>query len=139
MNSKFFLGGIVGSIVYLLLGWVIYGMLLKDFMTSNGATMKANSDMVWWALIVGNVALGFLLAYVIGRGAASVGSGAGTGFVVGLLVTLGFDLIMYATSTNAGSLKLIAADVAASAVLSAIVGAVVGGVMATSKKSVAAA
>ncbi|HEY1871530.1 MAG TPA: hypothetical protein VGG71_10755 [Chitinophagaceae bacterium] len=139
MNSKFFVGGIVGGIVYLLLGWVIYGMLLKGFMTSNGATMKSNSDMVWWALIVGNFAFGFLLAYVIGKGSASAGSGAGVGFVLGLLVPLGMDLIGYATSTTAVSLKLIAADVAASVVLSAITGVVVGAVMGMSKKAVASA
>jgi len=140
MNSqKFIVGGIVGGIVYLLLGWVIYGMLLKDFMASNGATMKSNADMVWWALIVGNIALGFLLAYIIGRGSVSVGSGLGTGFILGLLVALSMDLISYATSATPVTLKLIAADVAASAVLSAITGAVVGGVMAMGKKTVAAA
>lgn len=140
MNSqKFIVGGIVGGIVYLLLGWVIYGMLLKDFMATNGASMKPNAEMVWWALIVGNIAMGFLLAYVIGKGSVSVGSGIGTGFVLGLLIALGMDLIQYATSTTAVNLKLIAADVASSAVLSAITGAVVGGVMAMGKKSVVAA
>ncbi|MFI5185889.1 MAG: hypothetical protein ACHQF0_04145 [Chitinophagales bacterium] len=138
MNSKFIVGGIVGGIAYFILGWVIYGMLLKDFFTSNGATMKPNSDMVWWALIVGNLAMGFLLAYVIGKGSASAGSGAATGFVLGLLITVGYDLIMYATAANAGTLKGIAADIAVSAVLSAIVGAIVGAVMGMSKKTVAA-
>jgi hypothetical protein len=142
MNSqKFVVGGVVGGIAYFLLGWVIYGMLLKNFMASNTAPglMRADSDLIWWALAVGNLALGFLLAYVIGKGSASAGSGAGTGFVLGLLVTLGFDLIMYATSTTATSLKVIAADVAASTVMSSIVGAIVGAVMGMSKKTVAAA
>jgi hypothetical protein len=32
MNVKnFIIGGIVGGIVNFLLGWIIYGMLLKDF------------------------------------------------------------------------------------------------------------
>jgi hypothetical protein len=141
MNSqKFAVGGIVGGIVNFLLGWVFFGMLLKNFMTTNNVPMRPQSEMIWWALIVGNLCIGFLLAYVIGRTGASVGKGAATGFVVGLLVCLGYDLIGYATSTAANSLTVIAADVAAVTVMSAITGAVVGGVMAmSSKKSVAAA
>jgi len=142
MNSqKFIVGGIVGGILYFLLGWVIYGMLLKDFMSSNVAsgTMRADSDMIWWALIVGNLAMGFLLAYVIGKGTVSASSGAGVGFVLGLLVCLGYDLISYATSTTINSLKVVAADVAATAVMSAIVGGIVGWVMGMSKRTVAAA
>jgi len=140
MNSqKFLLGGVVGGVLYFLLGWVIYGMLMKDFFATNGATMKADADLVWWALIVGNLAGGFLLAYVIGKGSVSAGSGAGTGFILGLLISLSFDLITYATAASAPSLKGIAADVATSAVMSAIVGAVVGAVMARGKKAVAAA
>lgn len=142
MNSqKFIVGGIVGGIAYLLLGWVTYGMLLKDFMSSNMAagTMRADADLIWWALIVGNLALGFLLAYVIGKGNVSAGSGAGVGFTLGLLVSLGYDLISYATSTSVSSLKVIAADVAVTVVMSAIVGGIVGWVMGMSKKTVVAA
>jgi hypothetical protein len=143
MNSqKFIVGGIVGGIVYLILGWLIYGMLLKDFMASNASsgTMRPDSDIVWWALIVGNLCMGFLLAYVVGKGsAASAAKGAAVGFVLGLLVSLGYDLIMYATSTVMTSLKGLAADVAVSAVMSAITGAVVGWVLGMSKKTVAAA
>ena len=142
MNSqKFIVGGIVGGIAYFILGWLIYGMLLKDFMAANFSTnMRADADTIWWALILGQLAAGFLLAYVLGKaGAASAGAGAGVGFIVGLLVCLGFDLTMYGISTTVASLKGLAADVAASAVISAIAGGVVGWVMGMSKKTVAAA
>jgi hypothetical protein len=142
MNSqKFIVGGIVGGIVFFLLGWLTYGMLLKDFMANNlSNSMRADADTIWWALILGQVAGGFLLAYVIGKvGATSAGAGAGVGFIVGLLVCLSYDLTMYGVSTTIVSLKGLAADVAVSAVMAAIVGAVVGWVMGMSKKTVAAA
>ena len=42
--------------------------------------------MIWWAMIVGNLAGGFLLAYIISKGNVSTaGGGAGTGFMVGLI------------------------------------------------------
>ena len=141
MNSqKFVVGGLVGGIVNFLLGWVFFGMLLKSFMTDNNVAMRPDSEMIWWALIVGNLCVGFLLAYVIGKGgSASAGRGAGTGFVVGLLVSLGTDLISYATSPASNSLKVIAATVAAVTVMTTISGAVAGAVMGMSKKTVAAA
>jgi hypothetical protein len=142
MNSqKFIVGGIVGGIVFFLLGWLTYGMLLKDFMANNLSTsMRADADTIWWALILGQIAGGFLLAYVIGKaGATSAGAGAGVGFIVGLLVCLSYDLTMYGVSTTIVSLKGLAADVAVSAVMGAIVGGVVGWVMGMSKKTVAAA
>ena len=141
MNSqKFLLGGIVGGVVFFILGWVVYGMLLKDFMASNLTTMRPQSDMVWWALIVGQLAGGFLFAYIIGKAnATSAGAGAGVGFLVGLLLCLSYDLTIYATSTAIATLKGVAADVAVSAVMSAIAGAVIGGVMGMGKKAVAVA
>ena len=144
MNSqKFILGGIVGGVVFFLLGWLIYGMLLKDYMATNMSapgTMRADADMIWWALILGQFAGGFLMAYVIAKAnATSAGAGAGVGFIVGLLVCLSYDLTMYAVSTTIVSLKGVAIDAAISAVMSAIVGAVVAWVMAMGKKTVAAA
>src|SRR5262245_31761670 len=109
MNSqKFIVGGVVGGIVYFILGYLLFGMLLKDFMATNTASgvMRADSDLVWWALVLANLCFGFLLSYVISKGGiSSSGKGAATGFVVGLLGTLAFDLITYATSTTMTSLK----------------------------------
>jgi len=142
MNSqKFVIGGIAGGIVSFLLGWVVYGMLLKDFMAANySSLMRPDSETIWWSLSVGQLAFGFLLAYVIGKAnAASAGSGAAVGFVVGLISCLGIDFTMYGVSTMLISVKGIIADVAATAVISAIAGAVVGAVMGAGKKSVAMA
>lgn len=138
MNSnKFLVGGIVGGVVYFLLGYVFYGLLLKDFFASNGGPAANMDNMIWWALIVGNLFYGLFLAYVLSKGSvSSAGSGASTGFVLGLLIALAHDLIMYGV-TQAPALKAIAADVAVSAVMSAIAGAVVGAILG-GKKAVAA-
>jgi ABC-type anion transport system duplicated permease subunit len=139
MNSqKFVVGGIVGGVLYFLLGYVFYGLLLKSFMESNG--MAVNMDTItWWAMVVGNLAGGFLLAYILSKaGVTTAGGGAGTGFIVGLLMSLSTDLIMYGVGHGL-TLKGIAGDVAAAAVMSAIVGALVGWVLGMSKKTVAAA
>ena len=144
MNAqKFLLGGIVGGIVYFLLGWLVYGMLMKDFFTANlwsAGSMRADADTIWWALGAGQLAAGFFLAYILGKAnAASAGAGAGVGFVVGLLVCLSFDLTMYGVTTTVTSLKGLAADVAVSAVMSAIAGAVIGVILGMGKKAVAVA
>jgi len=139
MNSqKFIVGGVVGGILYFLLGYVFYGLLLKGFFDSNG--MAVNMDNVkWWAMIVGNLAGGFLLAYILTKGNVSTaGGGAGTGFVVGLLMSLSFDLVMFGIGKGM-ELKGVAADVAVAAIMTAIIGAVVGWVLGMSKKTVAAA
>jgi hypothetical protein len=140
MNSqKFVVGGIVGGILYFVLGYVFYGLLLKSFFDSNG--MAVNMDtMVWWAMIVGNLACGFLLAYILSKANVSTAAGgAGTGFIVGLLMSLSFDLIMYGIGHGLTEMKAIAADVAVSAVMSAVTGGAIGWVLGTSKKTVATA
>jgi hypothetical protein len=140
MNSqKFILGGLVGGILYFLLGYVVYGMLLKNFFDQNG--MAVNMDnIVWWAMIVGNLAAGFLLAYILGKAnVSSVVGGAGVGFIVGLLMGLSFDLTMYGIGHGLTSLQAVACDVAAGAVITAISGAGIGWVLGMSKKTVAAA
>jgi hypothetical protein len=139
MNSqKFIVGGLVGAIVYFLLGYVFYGLLLKSFFDSNG--MAVNMDaMIWWAMIVSNLAAGFLFAYILSKANVStLAGGAAVGFTVGLLMSLSFDLAMYAIG-HGMELKGIAADVAVSAVLASITGAVIAWAMGMSKKTVVTA
>ena len=128
----------VGGILHFLLGYVFYGLLLKNFMDNNG--MAVNMDnIVWWAMIVGSFTVGFLLSYILIKGSVSTASGgATTGFIVGLLMSLSFDLLMYSLGKGM-SLKGIAGDVAAAAVMTAIIGAVVAYVLGMSRKPVAAA
>lgn len=135
MNSqKFAIGSLAGGIVYFFLGYLFYGLLLKDFFADNGGIAANMDTMVWWALIVGNLFSGVLLAYILSKANVSTaGGGAGTGFVVGLLIALSFDLIMYGV-THTPYLKAVAVDVAVSAVSSAIAGAVIGWVLGSGKK-----
>ena len=127
MNTKkFLIAGIAGGIIYLLLGWLIYGMLLRDFMKTTISGVDRGDAIVYWALIIGNLLMGFVLSYVVNRSrTASAIGGIKVGAVVGLLFAAGFDLVTYAT-TNLATPAQVIADVAAFTVLSAIAGAVVG-------------
>ena len=129
-TSKFFIGGIAGGVIYFLLGYLIYGMLLANYMHSHSPMQGVDRSMdtlVYWALIVGNLLFGFAISYAVNRGGASVTGGLATGFVIGFLFSAGFDFTMYATSHSI-SLHQVAADVAAFTVISAIAGAVVGAI-----------
>jgi hypothetical protein len=130
MNTKkFLIGGIVGGIVYFLLGYLFYGNLLSDFFKNHAGTAKdvdrAMDQFVWWSLALGNILGGCLLAYVfIKSNVKSVGSGLVTGAVIGLLTAASYDFIMYGTS-NVTTTTSVLGDIATFTVMSAITGAVV--------------
>lgn len=126
--KKLAIGGIVGGILFFLLGWLIYGMLLMDFMKNHPGVVsgynKAEPDMLY--LAIGNLISGLLMAYIFTRaGVNTLMSGLITGLVVGLLMATSMDCIMYAT-TNLVSKNMMMADVLASTAMSAVTGAVVG-------------
>lgn len=126
--KKLAVGGIVGGILFFLLGWLFYGMLLVDFMKNHPGVVsgyeKAAPD--WLYLVIGNLISGLLMAYIFVK--AHVNTLAGgliTGAVVGFLMIASFDCMMYAT-TSLVSKKMIMADVLASTAMSAVTGAIVG-------------
>lgn len=135
--KKLLIGGVIGGIAFFLLGWLIYGILLKDFMASHpgivGNFEKAEPDFLY--LVIGNLAMGFMMAYIFIRsGISNMTGGAVLAAVVGLLMAVGYDCIMYST-TNLMSKTAMAADVAAYVVMSAVVGAIVGVIFGMGKKS----
>jgi len=141
MNTKkFLIGGIVGGVVYFLLGYLFYGVLLAQYFKDHPGSVIADKPMdqiIWWALILGNLLSGFLLAYVfVKSGVASLSSGLIVGGVLGFLISSSMDLIMFAT-TNISSKHSMIADIATATVMSAIAGAVVGAVMGMGKSKVA--
>jgi hypothetical protein len=129
-SNKFLLGGIVGGVAYFLLGWLVWGMLLMNFMKEHSkmdsGAFRDEKDMIWWAMIVGNLALGFLLSYILSKSnAASAGSGAAGGFVFGLLVSIAVNTMLYA-QIDLWDTTAMLVDIVAMTVVSTIVGAIIG-------------
>ncbi len=137
--KKLLMGGIVGGILYFGLGYLIYGNLLLNFMKNHPGTAmnvdRADADFQFLYLIIGNLAMGFLLAYIfVKSNVNSLAGGFVTGGVVGALVSVGVDCTMYGT-TNILSKTAMAVDVAVMTVVFAFIGAVVGMVMGMGKKA----
>ncbi len=132
MDKKFIFGGLAGGVAYFLLGWVIYGMLLKDAMAgwagSDPISMKETPDFLH--LIIGNMFIGFFLSYVFTKwaGVKSLMGGLMAGATIGLFVTAGFDFTFFATS-NAFNFTGVIMDTITGTVMFGLTGAVVGGLL----------
>jgi hypothetical protein len=129
MNNKVLVGGLIGGVVFFLLGWLVYGMALTTMMTENtmAGINRPMEEMQWAFLIIGHFAFGFLMAYILDKSNVySFGSGATMGAVIGFLFALAFDFIMYATTNYYTTMSFVFIDIIVATVMSAIVAGVVG-------------
>jgi hypothetical protein len=130
MNTKrFLIGALVGGIFFFLAGYLVYGNLLAEFFKTNtgGATNieRPMDNMVWWALIAGNLLFGALVSYVLNKSNAnSMSQGMMTAGTVGLLMSSTINFITYAT-TNVPNLNAVFVDIACMTVLASLTGAIV--------------
>jgi hypothetical protein len=129
-TKKLVIGGIVGGVAMFLLGWLIYGKLLMDFMTQQHGmpapigVYRAEPLMLY--IVLGNIIGGFFIAYIfLKTNTTTLFSGLFLGGVMGLLIAASMDTLMYGL-THLMSRKGIVIDVAAACVLWALSGAVVG-------------
>jgi hypothetical protein len=131
-TNKFLIGGIIGGIANFLLGWLVWGILLMSFMkehtTEAGkAVMRADENMIWWALIAANLVLGFLISYILNKaGVMTASAGAAMGAVVGLLMSVAINLFNYAFMDLSDTTTTMIVDMLASTAVTAIVGAIIG-------------
>ena len=97
MNSKVIIAALIGGIVAFLLGWLLYGVLLMDFMASNAGSAT-------------NI--------------KTLATGAKAGALIGLLIGISYDFLNYGM-TNLMNMTGAVADILMSAVMGAVTGAVV--------------
>ena len=124
---KILRGTIFGGIAFFFLGWVVYGMLLADFMAahSDGSLNRPNDQMIMWAMILSNLVLGLLVTLVLKwSGAVSIVDGLKTGAIFGFLMGLTMDLMMYSMTTQY-DLTALFVDVIVYTVMLAIIGLVI--------------
>ena len=123
MNVKnFLIGGVIGGIVDFLMGWLVYGILLKDtFPKPDGAGAE---NMMF--IFLGCMAFGFMISYIFAQGEGV------SNYVTGIKVAAGVALFMslannffYCMYKDSMDVKMVAIDVVASIVLASVVGAVI--------------
>lgn len=141
-TNKFLLGGIIGGVANFFLGWLIWGMLLKNFFNEHTpeaakAVMRGEDDMIWWALVAGSLLWGFMLSYVLIKSSVSTAaSGATVGAVVSLLTSAAINCFFYA-QMNMGDPTSMAVDIVANTIVGAIIGGLIGWYLGRSSKTVA--
>ncbi|MHB1178500.1 MAG: hypothetical protein ACYCZO_09225 [Daejeonella sp.] len=131
MNTKTLINGLAGGVVIFLTGYVVYGMIMMNYFMSNMVPYPGliKDPMELWAMAIGNIVLGILLAYILNLGGVvSVSRGASIGAIVFFLIGLGVNLTMYA-QMNMSPLHVGFVDSICMAVLGALAGAVIGWMM----------
>jgi hypothetical protein len=129
MNNRVLVAGLIGGIAFFFLGFLMYGFLVRDLLDANtmAGLNRGEDDMQFAYLILGNLAFGFLLAYLLNKANARTAStGAQIGLAIGLLTSLGVNLVMYATTNYWSSLSGVLYDVLTITVMNVIVGALIG-------------
>lgn len=118
MNAKnILISGLVGSIVYFLLGWLFYGILFTDIYPSEG---EPNLLFIY----LGGLTFALMIAYVFDKWAkiSTATTGAIGGGTLGVFYALSMNFFMYSSmEVNYTSIGL---DVAITFVMSAIMGGV---------------
>jgi len=128
MNMKILRGTLFGGIVYFLIGWLVYGILLMDFMSANMNQCAARpaGDMLWWAIIVSNLSATLLLTLILKwSGAKGIPDGLKTGALFGFLFALTIDMSSWSMTTMYNNFGVLVADIAISTLVLAIVGMVI--------------
>lgn len=128
MNSKTFLIGIAGGIVVFFTGFLIYGILLMDFFGANTGSYPGliKEPMEIWAVGVGNLIWGILLAYFLNIGKIESGiQGAVQGALLFFLFSLGTNFVFFG-QYNLMPLSLSLVDSLCMAILGGVSGALIG-------------
>lgn len=137
MKTKFMFAGLAGGVTSFFVGWLVYGVLLMDFFTSNtihyDGLAKEMPDMILLAL--SNLLTGYFFAFVFYYWAKINGLKAGLigGAILGLFLITAYDLSFF-SMYNLYNTKAAIADILVGIAFYSIIGAVVGLVL-TDKKS----
>ena len=139
MNAKnVIVAGLVGAVVFFLLGWLLYGMLLMGFFQANaGSATGVMKEMPNLGLIfLGNLASGILVAYIFDKwaGIRTFGSGLKAGAWLGLLFGATSSFISLGTANVLNSTAAIV-DIGVMLVMYAIAGGIIAAVLGAMNKS----
>ena len=128
-SQKVDVTAVLAAVLLFAIGGSVYGWAMADFFAANmgSATGVTKEPAEFWAIVVGELAGGTLLALVIAGWArvSTFAGGAKVGAVMALMMTINFDFVLYGTS-NVANLTAACVDVVINTVRYAVVGGFVG-------------
>lgn len=130
MIVRILAASLAGAVVFFLLGWLLYGMALADFMKENTVQypnlLIEPPNMI--PLFLANFVWAFLLAFIFDYWAniRTFLTGAKGGAIVVFLIVLGVDLQFYAFMNLYKGFTPLIVDVITATVMGAIGGGVIG-------------
>ena len=142
MNKKFFLSAVVTAVVLFILNAIVYAVFLKDFFQSHPAVSSEfmnqlylpDNQLIWWAIVISAVAIGFLVTTVIHwSGARTFITGLKSGFLFAFLFLLSVDFGLLATTNNFSTAGAFA-DIICSTITVTLSGAVAAWMLGREKK-----
>ena len=133
--GRIVLAGLIAGTVAFMFGFLTYGFVLEDFFMANAGSaegVERGDDMLMLPLIIGHLAWGLLLAYIIGKLGRinTFRDGAAVGAVLGFLGTAAVDLISFGT-TNLTTLEGTLVNILILTIISATIGGIVGWIYST--------
>lgn len=144
MTKKLILATLAGAVVQFFLGWLVYGLLLADFMNSNtthyeGLMKDMNSGSFIILVFLSGLAMSFLITFIFQRWAKfdKLFAGLTGGLFLGFFLALTYDLYFLA-SMNMFSVSGMIVDIIANTVVLGIVGAVIAWILGFKSKNVPA-
>ena len=129
-TKRLLIGTVAGGVVAFVMGYLLYGVLLASFFEGQmgSATGLTREAPIWWADVVGTLSIAMLVTLAIGwTSGSSMMDGLKTGALVGFLLWLGADLVIYATF-NFSTLTAALADPVVELIRWGIAGAAIGAV-----------
>ena len=114
ITKKILLSGIVGTVVYYLLGWLVYGLFLAENSTGEESMLF---------IFLGCLSFAFLLAYVYSKQAQI--SSSVTGFNAGIVIGILYALNWYFFVSNEFDLRKIVEEIVIGGLMTGITGGLV--------------
>ena len=135
MNTNFLLSVLAVSVLGFLGGWALWGYLLEGYYSSNvteaaKALERSEDDMIFWAMIVGQLSWGFLLTWVIDKTSSrSAAKGAVTGAIIAVFISASFNFFMYSMMDMHTGVSILIVDILINGAFTAVLGAVAGAIL----------
>jgi hypothetical protein len=141
MNTKRLIAAVVGAIASFFGGWLVWGILLKDFFDAN--TIHYEGLMLMpprlGTMFIGNLAMSWLIAYIFDHWAniRTFQGGFMAGLIISFALSLNVDMFMY-SMMNLMTLTVIIVDILVSTIFGAVISGIIAAMLGTGKRTVAA-